>query len=75
MGGNTVQYHYLLTAAAADLGIESCILGWLDDAKIREICNLAGTVRLVITLGYAKEGYALRDKKRKDLEDLVSYVE
>lgn len=64
-----------LTAAAADLGIESCILGWLDDAKIREICNLAGTVRLVITLGYAKEGYALRDKKRKDLEDLVSYVE
>jgi hypothetical protein len=29
----------------------------------------------VITLGYAKEGDKLRSKKRKELSELVSYVE
>ena len=64
-----------ITAEAAAQGLGSCILGWLDDAKIREICHLDGAVRLVITLGYAKEGDPLRTKKRKDLDELVSAVE
>ena len=44
-----------LTAEAADQGLSTCILGWLDDAAIRNICALEYPVRLVITLGYAKE--------------------
>lgn len=64
-----------ITAQAADLGLSTCILGWLDDAEIRDICALDGTVRLVITLGYAKEGDKLREKKRKDMEDLVKVME
>ena len=63
-----------VTAEAAAQGLSTCILGWLDDAKIREICGVTGTVRLVITLGYAAEGDTLRQKKRKDLDKLVSYV-
>ena len=63
-----------VTAEAAAQGLSTCILGWLDDAKIREVCGAAGTVRLVITLGYAAEGDTLRQKKRKDLDKLVSYV-
>ena len=62
-----------LTSAAADLGLSTCILGWLDDAKIRSICGLEHPVRLVITLGYAAEGEKLRNKKRKDMDKLVSY--
>ena len=42
------------------------------DAKIREICSLSHPVRLVITLGYAKEGDKLRTKKRKDMDELVT---
>ena len=61
-----------LTAEAAAQGLSTCILGWLDDAKIRKICGLEHPVRLVITLGYAKEGDALRTKKRKELSELVS---
>ena len=61
-----------ITAEACAQGLETCILGWLDSDKICEICNLNGTVRLVITLGYAKEGDKLRPKKRKDLSDLVT---
>lgn len=62
-----------ITAEATAQGLSSCILGWLDDAQIRKICSLDGTVRLVITIGYAKEGDKLRDKKRKSLDELVSY--
>lgn len=62
-----------LTAQATDSGIDSCILGWLDDKKIREICNLEHPVRLVIALGYAKSDDPLRPKKRKDFNQLVSY--
>lgn len=63
-----------LTAEAATQGLATCILGWFDDEKIRKICGLDKPVRLVITLGYAKDTDKLRDKKRKDLEKLVSEV-
>ena len=64
-----------ITCEATAQGLGSCILGWLDDKKIRELCNLDGTVRLVITIGYAKDDDKLRTKKRKDIEELVSFVE
>ena len=64
-----------ITAEAAAQGLSTCILGWLDDEKIRNILNLSHPVRLVITLGYAKDGDKLRQKKRKDISDLVSYME
>ena len=46
-----------------------------DDKEIRNICGLDGAVRLVITLGYAKEEDKLRTKKRKDIQELVKAVE
>lgn len=61
-----------ITAEAAAQGLGTCILGWLDDKKIRALCDLKGAVRLVITIGYAKEDDKLRPKKRKDLSQLVS---
>ena len=64
-----------ITAEATAQGLGSCILGWLEDAEIREICGLEGAVRLVITLGYAAEGDKLRTKKRKDLAELVKILE
>ena len=64
-----------ITAEASAQGLGSCMLGWLDDEKIRAICGVDGAVRLVITIGYAKEGDKLRPKKRKDLGDLVSFKE
>ena len=69
--GITVAY---LTAEATAQGLSTCILGWLDDEKIRNICGLTQPVRLVITLGYAKPGDSLRNKKRKDLGELVTYL-
>ena len=64
-----------ITAEAAAQGLGTCILGWLDDDEIRKICDLDGAVRLVITLGYAKDGDKLREKKRKEMDALVKTVE
>ena len=64
-----------ITAEAAAQGLGSCILGWLSDIDIRKICGFDGAVKLVITLGYAKEDDKLRPKKRKDIDTLVSVVE
>ena len=60
-----------ITAEATTLGLGTCILGWLNDREIREICGLSQSVRLVITLGYAKDD-KIREKKRKSLEELTS---
>lgn len=70
--GITTAY---LTAEATAQGLSTCILGWLDDDKIRKTCGLEYPARLVITLGYAKEGDPLRKKVRKELSQLVSYKE
>ena len=61
-----------LTAEATAQGLSSCILGWLDDDKLRKITGLDSSVRLVILIGYPKEAN-IRKIVRKDIEDLVTY--
>ena len=64
-----------VTAEATAHGLGTCILGWLNDGEIREICDLKGTVRLVISLGYPSDDDKLREKKRKDISELVKIIE
>ncbi len=61
-----------LTAEATAQGLSTCILGWLDDEKIKAVCGTDKTTRLVIALGYAKADDPLRPKKRKTMEELVT---
>ena len=63
-----------LTAEATAQGLSSCILGWLDDEKIRQAVGTNSATRLVITLGYAKEDDKLRQKKRKELGEFVRFL-
>lgn len=63
-----------ITAEATAQGLGSCILGWINDGDIRKICGLERAVRLVITIGYPKEDDKLRPKKRKDTDELVSFI-
>lgn len=62
-----------LTLAAAELGVGSCILGWLDSKDIEKELSLSGKVHMVITLGYPKEDLPPREKKRKTQEELISF--
>lgn len=60
-----------LTAEATAQGLGTCMLGWLDDEKLREICGLDQPARLVIAVGYPKDEPP-RQKKRKELSELVN---
>lgn len=62
-----------LTLEATMQGLGSCILGWFDDEKIRKACEIEYPVRLVITLGYPLDDF--REKKRKNISELVSFKE
>ena len=62
-----------ITAEATAQGLATCILGWLDDEKIRKVIDRDQKVRLVITIGYAKD--SLRKKKRKELNEFVTFSE
>lgn len=63
-----------LTAEAAAQGLGTCILGWFDEEKLRNLCKIDQPIRLVITLGYPGEKDQLREKKRKDLNELVTWL-
>ena len=69
--GITAAY---LTAEAAAQGLGSCILGWFDDEKVRDLCNLDHPVRLIITLGYPGENDKPRGKKRLAPEELTTWL-
>lgn len=62
-----------ITLAAADRGLGTCIIGWFDEIKIQKILNIPKNkhVVLVITLGYSDQ--PLREKKRKALNQIISY--
>lgn len=57
---------------AHEEGLSSCILGWVDDKKVRELCGCE-KVHLIVALGYANKDDKLRPKKRKSIDELVSY--
>lgn len=59
--------------AAADEGLGSCMIGWCNEKKVREVLDIpkGKRVMLVILLGYAAQ--PLREKKRKKIEEVVSY--
>ncbi len=67
-----VADHFCLQAA--DLGLGSCMIGWFDEKKVRELLDIPKKRRipLLITLGYpAKE--TPRKKIRKTTEKLYRY--
>ncbi len=61
-----------LTAEATAQGLATCILGWLDDQKLRKITGLDTPARLVVLVGYPKEGEPLRKKTRKNRDELIA---
>lgn len=65
--------HFCLQAA--ELGLGTCMIGWFDEKKIRQLLNIPERrkIGLVITLGYAPEDYKKRQKIRKPVKDIFSH--
>ncbi|UTC75850.1 nitroreductase family protein [Treponema sp. OMZ 792] len=63
-----------LVNAASALNLETCILGVFDEKRIQKLIDRRKRIRLVIALGYPKEGYPLREKTRKDFDDNMHFL-
>lgn len=74
------EYHLLdlgiavnqLCLQAADLGLSTCIIGWFNEKKVKELLGIAPKRRvpLLITLGYSDA--PVRQKVRKPLKEIFS---
>ncbi|MFP4288811.1 MAG: nitroreductase family protein [Bacteroidota bacterium] len=67
-----VAEHFCLQAT--DLGLGTCMLGWFDEKKTKQILGVPQKKRviLLITLGYPAND-KIRKKIRKPMEQLFSY--
>jgi nitroreductase len=65
--------HFCLQAA--ELGLGTCMIGWYDEKKIQKILNIPSgkTIGLVISLGYAEDNYRLRNKIRKNMDEITGW--
>lgn len=62
--------------AAEDSGVQTCIIGLRDEEGIAKFLSLPkGTpFPLVIAVGYAAEGYAVREKRRRNFKDTFKLI-
>lgn len=63
--------HYCLQAS--DLGLGTCIIGLVDEEKLKSFFNIDGKVRLVIATGLSDDDTP-RAKVRKSLDDVCEII-
>ena len=65
--------HFCLQAA--ELGLGTCMIGWFEEDRIKKLLHipLDKSIGLLISVGYAVDGYAQRTKIRKPIEEIVRY--
>ncbi len=59
------------TLQAAELGLGTCMIGWFDEKKLKEVISVPDkySIELLITVGYPDEGEK-NSKKRKELDKI-----
>lgn len=63
--------HICLAAEAEGLG--SCILGWFNESKIKKLLNIPDSKRVILDILIGYPAQDLRPKKRKSINEIVSY--
>ncbi len=65
-----------IALAAESKGLQTCIIGLRDEKAIAEFLNLPeGTgFPLIIAVGYAVEGYPVREKRRRALDETFKII-
>lgn len=66
--------HLILAAEAAGLG--TCIMGARDEKRLRELLGFKKERHIphVVAVGYPAEGYEIREKKRKPLDETFTLL-
>ena len=64
-----------LVLAATAQGLDTCILGWFSEKRLRHVLGIReDRVRLIMCVGYAAQP-APRPKKRKPLSEIARFVD
>jgi nitroreductase len=65
--------HIILSASV--LNLSTCILGWINEKKLKELLNVdkKKRIRLVIAVGYADEKDVIREKRRKSIDKIANF--
>lgn len=65
--------HFCLQAA--ELGLGTCMIGWFDEKRIKELLSIPKNKRigLVVSVGYEPEDYLHRKKIRKSTEEMSRF--
>ena len=65
-----------IVLAAENMGLQTCIIGLRDEKAIAAFLGAKENTKypLVITVGYAPEGYPVREKKRNPLDETFTLV-
>jgi nitroreductase len=69
--GEIVAY---ITLSAKALGLDTCVIGWIDEEKLAKALNLTENEKcnLVIAVGYSD--IPVREKIRKPFEETIKYL-
>lgn len=61
---------------AAEIGLSTCIIGAFDEEKVREACHIKSKqpIKILVAVGYAASEDVIRDKKRKELKDIATFL-
>ncbi len=65
-----------LTLEAEEQGLGTCILGIFDEEKLKKTFRIPSNIKLVlvIAVGSPDEGDGPHSKKRKELDEIISYL-
>lgn len=65
-----------MTLAAEEMGVQSCIIGLRDEKGIAAFLGLPEhtSFPLVVALGHKKEDYPIRQKNRRNFEDIYKLI-
>lgn len=63
--------HMCLAAEAEGLG--TCMLGWFNESKIRQLLDIPKSKRVLLDIIVGYPAQPVRDKKRKTIDEIVSY--
>lgn len=66
-----VASHIVLAAESEGLG--SCILGWFNEDKVRSLLNIPANKRVLLDIVIGYSTASKRDKKRKNISEIVSW--
>lgn len=65
-----------LCLAATEQGLSTCIMGWLNEKKLKELLSVPNSkrIRLVIGVGYSADD-KLRTKIRKSMDEIAQFID